>query len=156
CFRRSTAGAGRLSVGAPSGGQGPNVRWSADDSIAACPAGDTLVFSHPAAHPHPSRLRIGVEYFDNNCAPRVHVPPDSIWVSYATSSGNVVVNDKGAQVFADDSTDGCGFARVTIPSLSGFGTLTVYVYVSGVLQGSRPIIVRTTDQNADGRTAQDD
>src|SRR5262245_15070911 len=70
------------------GGQGPNVRWSAADSIAACPAGDTLVFNHPAAHPHPSRLRIGVEYFDANCIPRVHVPPESIWATCFPASGN--------------------------------------------------------------------
>ena len=48
----------------PGGGSGPNVRWSASDNIAACPAGDSLVAGHPA------KLRIGVEYFDNLCNPR--------------------------------------------------------------------------------------
>jgi hypothetical protein len=93
-----------------------------------------------------------MEYFDDNCNPRVKVPPDSIWVTYAISSGNLVVNDKAAQTFADDSTDGCGFARVTIPSLSGCGTLSVSLYVSGVFQGSTLIKIRSTDTNADGRT----
>ncbi len=134
---------------------GPNVRWSASDSVAACPAGDSVVVNHPS-HPHPSRLRIGVEYFDSDCNPRVGVPPDSIWVTYTTSNGNVVVSDKRAQVFADDSTDGCGVARLTIPSLSGCGVLTVDLFVAGVHQGGRAIVVRTADTNADGRVTSAD
>ena len=136
---------------AGSGGVGPNVRWTSGDSLSACPAGDSLAVGDPL-HVHPSRLRIGIEYFDSSCNPRPGVPPDSIWVTWATSTGNVVVNDKAAQVFADDSTDGCGFARITIPSLSGCGVLSVYLYVSGVLQGSRAVTVRTTDTDANGRT----
>jgi hypothetical protein len=127
------------------------VRWTSGDSLAACPAGDTVAVADPL-HLHPSRLRIGVEYFDSGCNSRPGVPPDSIWVTWATGSGNVVVHDKSTQVFADDSTDGCGFARLTLPSLSGCGVLSVYLYVSGVFQGSRTITVRTTDSNVDGRT----
>lgn len=135
----------------PAGGQGPNVRWSSGDSLTVCPAGDSVIVNDPL-HLHPSRLRIAVEYFDNSCAPRVRVPPDSIWVTFAISSGNLVVNDQGAQTVADDSTNSCGFARVTIPSISGCGTLSVYLYVAGVSQGSRLITVRSTDTDADGRT----
>jgi len=139
----------------PAGGQGPNVRWSSGDSLTACPAGDSVIVNDPL-HLHPSRLRVAVEYFDNNCNPRVKVPPDSIWATYAVSLGNLKVNDQAAQTFADDSTDGCGFTRVTMPSFSGCGQLSVYLYVSGVFQGSRQIWVRTTDTNANGRTFDDD
>lgn len=132
------------------------MRWSAADSIAACPAGDSLALAAHSAHPHPSRLRVSVEYFDNLCNPRAGIPPDSIWLEYATTTGNVVVNDKGVKVFADDTTDACGFARITVPSLSGCGQLTVYLYISGVSQGSQTITVRTTDTNADGRSTSAD
>lgn len=139
----------------PGGGSGPNVRWTATDSVAACPGGDSVVVDHPL-HPHASRLRVAVEYFDSACLPRAGVPPDSIWVTFFTSSGNLVVNDKGAQVFADDSTDACGVARITIPSLSGCGATTAHLYVAGVFQGSQVIVVRTTDTDASGRTATGD
>jgi hypothetical protein len=132
------------------GDLGPNVRWRASDSLAACPAGDSVVV-YDALHFHPARLRVGVEYFDSECTPKAGVPPDSIWMTYTTGAGNVVVNDKGTRVFADDSTDGCGFARITIPSLSGCGVLTMNVYVSGVYQGSQAVIVRSTDTDANGR-----
>ena len=134
----------------PGGGSGPNVRWSASDNIAACPAGDSLVAGHPA------KLRIGVEYFDNLCNPRTGVPPDSIWITYASGAGNVVVNDKGVKVFADDTTDACGFARISVPSLSGCGQVSVYLYVAGVFQGTQVITVRTTDGDGDGRTTSAD
>ena len=40
-----------------------NVTWTFADSLATCPAGDSLVFTHSALHKHPSRLRILVGYF---------------------------------------------------------------------------------------------
>lgn len=129
---------------------GPNVRWSVSDSVAACPAGDSVVVNHPT-HAHPSRLRISFEYFDSECAPNGGVPPDSIWVTYTTSSGNVVVNDQRTRIFADDSTTTCGVAQITVPSLSGCGVLNVNLFISGVDQGGRAIVVRTADTNADGR-----
>ena len=131
-------------------GSGPNVRWSAHDSLATCPGGDSIVVSDPF-HDHPARLRVSVEYFDDACGPRPGVPPDSIWVTYVVGSGNLVVNDQSTKVFADDPTDDCGFARITIPSFSGCGTVTISLYVSGVFQGSKTIKVRTADTNGNGR-----
>lgn len=136
----------------PGGGSGPSVRWSAADSLAACPAGDSLALgSHSSLHPHPARLRVSIEYFDDACNPRVGVSPDSIWLEYLPGTGNVVVNDKGTKVFADDTTDACGSTRITIPSLSGCGQLSIYLYISGVYQGTKVLTIRTTDSNADGR-----
>ena len=126
------------------------MRWSAHDSLATCPGGDSIVVSDPL-HAHPSRLRVSVEYFDDTCNPRPGVPPDSIWVTYTTLSGNLVVNDQGTKVYADDPTDDCGFARITIPSFSGCGTVNITLYVSGVSKGSKFIIVRTADTNGNGR-----
>jgi WD40-like Beta Propeller Repeat len=127
----------------------PNVIWGLKDSVSACPAGDTLLFS---GNSHPSRLRIGVHYEDASCNVRVGVPPESIWVTYFTISGNLKVNDKGVKVFADDSTDGGGNARITMASFSGCGRMSVKLYVAGVEQGTKLAFVRTTDPDADGRT----
>lgn len=71
-------------------------------------------------------------------------------------SGNVVVNDKGTKVFADDSTTICGVTFITIPSLSGCGVMNVDLFVAGVNQGAVAVVVRTTDTNADGRVTSGD
>ncbi|MBI1798407.1 MAG: PD40 domain-containing protein [Candidatus Eisenbacteria bacterium] len=129
----------------------PNVFWSLKDSVSACPAGDSLLNTG-----HPSRLRILINYSDVCGYSKVGVPPESIWVTLQSTTGNLKINDEGAKIFADDSTDGGGYARVTIPSFSGNGGLTVRVVVSGVDQGPKSAKVRTTDTNADGRTDSND
>lgn len=112
-----------------------------------------MVVDHPG-HPHPSRLRVSVVYQDGNCNPRASVPPESIWVTtqHLSGFGNLKVNDQGPNIYADDSTDAGGFARVTIPSFSGCGKLRIRLYVSGVNEGYRDLTARTTDPDADGRT----
>ena len=55
-----------------------NVTWQFADSLATCPAGDSLAFAHSALHPHSSRLRVIVGYFDEDCNPRVGVRPESL------------------------------------------------------------------------------
>jgi Tol biopolymer transport system component len=134
----------------PLGGIGPNVYWTFKDSIAACPAGDSLNIGD-TAHRHPSKLRIEVWYDDANCEPKAGVPPESLWVTWSTATGNAKINDEGAKIFADDSTDACGHTRFTIPSLSGCGKLSVAVKVSGKSQGSQNVVVRTVDVDASGR-----
>lgn len=129
-----------------------NVFWQVADSIAGCPAADTLLFSHSPLHPHPARMRIWVSYEDNSCLPKVKVPPESIYVTYQIITGNLKVNDKGVRVYADDSTSGGGDTRITIPSFSGCGKVRVRLYVSNQFVGYRDRVVRTTDTNADGRT----
>ena len=139
-------------------GNGPNVFWSYVDSIAACPAGDSVQIAD-VNHRHPSKLRLQVWYDDNSCSPKAGVPPESLWVTWSTASGNAVINDQGAsstRIFADDTTDACGHTRFTIPSLSGCGKVTVSLYVSGRLQGSKTVVVRTVDVNANGRVDIDD
>ena len=127
----------------------PNVLWGFQDSVAVCPAGDSLVGLSGASHP--SKLRIPIFYFDNADNPRVGVPPESIYVTVSNGAGNVVEKDMAAHIFADDSTNSLGMARVTISSFSGSGLLNVFMYVSGVYQGSLTAHVRTVDNNADGR-----
>jgi len=132
----------------------PNVTWTFKDSIAACPAGDSLIFG---TNPNkPSQLRIVISYVDDNCDPRVGVPPESIYVVASTQAGNAKVNDQ-PKVYADDSTNASGQARVTIRSLSGVGKLRIRFFVAGIEQGgySTPTI-RTTDTNADGRVTESD
>ena len=139
-------------------GNGPNVFWSYVDSIAACPAGDSVQIAD-VNHRHPSKLRLQVWYDDNSCSPKAGVPPESLWVTWSTNSGNAVINDQGAsstRIFADDTTDACGHTRFTIPSLSGCGKITVSLYVSGRLLGSKTVVVRTVDVNANGRVDLDD
>src|SRR5262249_2326051 len=137
---------------------GSNINWTFQDSIAGCPAGDSLILvGHSSAHPHPSRLRMEVWYNDNNCHPKTKIPPDSIWVTWSTASGNVIANDLAAKTYADDSTDAtCGHTWITIPSFSGCGKLQVNLFVSGVAQGSKTVVVRTVDSNADGRVSAQD
>lgn len=133
-------------------GNGPNVNWTLRDSVSACPAGDSLIYVGQGATQHPSRLRIEVWYNDGNCNPRPKVPPDSIWVTWPVLTGNLIVNDLGTKVFADDSTDQlCGRTWITIPSFSGCGTIQVKLFVSGVAQGTKTVVVRTTDTNANGK-----
>ena len=139
----------RARAGGPDSPVG-NVLWLLKDSVSACPAGDSVVAGHP------SRLRIAVYYYDANDNNKVGVPPDSIWVTYSTGSGNTKVNDKSTNVYADDPTDANGMARITIPSLSGCGTLTVHLYVSGVSEGTKTAHIQTTDVDADRRTTPSD
>ena len=132
---------------APGGGTPlGNVVWGLTDSLAACPAGDSVLAGRP------SRLRIWISYSDANCNPKIGVPPESIWVFVSSTTSNLKVNDEGAKIFADDSTDGSGYARVTIPSFSGNGTVSIGVAVSGKGFGAKSVTVRTTDTNADGRS----
>ncbi len=132
----------------------PNVTWTFKDSIAACPAGDSLVFT---TNPHkPSQLRIVITYLDSNCDPKVVVPPESIYVTTTTHSGNAKVNDQ-PKIFADDSTNASGQARVTVRSISGAGKLKIRIIVSGALQaGYSTPAVRSTDSNANGRVTSTD
>lgn len=129
---------------------GPNTFWLVEDNVWGCPAGDSVTAGIP------SKLRIEVWYADANCLPKVGVPPDSIWVTYSTISGNLVVNDKGVKVFADDSTDVCGHTRITIPSFSGCGTLRLRLNVSGISQGTKLAIVNSLDRDASGRLGTND
>jgi hypothetical protein len=54
----------------PFGGVGPNTYWRLVDSLAVCPAGDSVLIGDVNAH-HPSKLRIEVWYDDANCNPKV-------------------------------------------------------------------------------------
>src|SRR5207247_6297316 len=102
---------------------------------------------------HPAHLRFWVSYADPNCNPRVGVPPESVWVTLSTIAGNAVANDLtlNGKTFADDSTNADGRTWITIPSLSGCGTLSANLRVSGVSEGALHTLVRTTDTDADGR-----
>jgi hypothetical protein len=133
-----------------------NVTWQIPDSIAGCPAGDSLEFSHSSTHKHPARLRIFVHYEDNSCNVRTGVPPESIYVTYLASSGNLVVDDQSDKIFADDSTDAGGNTRITVPSFSGCGRMHFELVVSGVQIHGFYITARTTDTNADGRVDSED
>lgn len=72
------------------------------------------------------------------------------------SAGNLKLNDKSTQTYADDSTDSGGNATITLPSFSGCGNITLRLYVSNKLIDIRTSTVRTTDTNADGRTTSAD
>ncbi len=74
---------------------------------------------------HPARLRFLVTYHDANDSPKL-VPPESVWVTFATPSGsNVQVNDQvPSKIYADDSTH-AGGAYISFPSVSGCGQLNV-------------------------------
>ena len=124
-----------------------NVTWSIGDSVAACPAGDTLSTSVS----RPARLRIAVQYLNASGSPRVGVRPESLSVTFLTVSGNIKVNDKAFVTYADDSTNSQGQAWFTIPSVSGCGILRVFLTVSSVSQGNKTALIKTTDHNADGR-----
>ncbi len=138
----------------PGGPLNCNVDWFANDSLAACPAGDTVIVSgHPLfVHPHPSKLRVWVRYEDANCNLKSGVPPESIWVQIQPRSGNVKLKDVSNPVFADDSTNANGETRITVSGFSGWGKIRLTLFVSGVNHGYTERIVRTTDGDGDGRT----
>jgi len=124
----------------------PDVTWSFTDDVAACPAGDSVAAGHPA------RLRVVLTYRQapgGVPAPRAGAPPESIWVAWS-AGGGVTVNDQPGRAFADDSTDATGTTRVTLPSLSGCGTLAFSLYVAGELAGSGVATIRSADADADG------
>lgn len=123
-----------------------NVTWTFTDQITACPAGETTSVSG-----HPSRLRVLVTYQDADCNARVGVPPESLYITWATHSGNAKINDKTTYTYADDSTNYNGQARFTFPSLSGYGQVRIALNVSGDSQGHDDVSVRSLDINADGR-----
>jgi hypothetical protein len=131
------------------------VTWTLKDSLAACPAGDSAATGQPSGRP--TRLRVPIRYGGVNCL-KLGVPPEAMSLTWLISTGNLRVNDKSTVVpiYADDSTRGAGFSRVTVPSFSGCGTAVVQLVVSGVIQGTRLVTVRTTDTNADGRTTNQD
>jgi Tol biopolymer transport system component len=142
----------------PLSGVGPNVYWYFVDSIAACPAGDSLLIND-VNHHHPRELRIEAWYDDINCNPKAGVPPESLWVTWSTATGNAVINDQGTagtKIYADDTTDVCGHTRFTIPSLSGCGKIAVTFRVSGKNIGTKNVVVRSVDENASGRVTMDD
>lgn len=140
----------------PLAGGGNNINWIPDSQIAACPSGESLSVVPPPATPHASRLRVDVWYNDVNCVPRPGIPPDSIWIQWSTLSGNARLNDKALRTYADDTTDVCGHARVTFPSISGCGTVRLTLFVSGVSQSYKDVVVRSLDKNADGRVTSAD
>jgi len=127
----------------------PNVVWSIPDNVTACPAGDSVLAGHP------SKVRVAINYYGhtnvNDPPPRAGVPPESVFVSISTFSGNVFANDVrfvsniGYLVMADDSTDALGFCRVTLPSLSGCGVLHLTLYVSNTVVGTKSVTVRSVD-----------
>ena len=105
-----------------------NVTWGTPNLlVAACPASDSVPVSGGPCIP--SRLRIFVRYRDASGNNKVGVPPDSIWVQ-TQSAFNLRANDQLA-ITADDSTNADGYARITIPSLSGCGWLQIYLFVDG-------------------------
>jgi len=127
--------------------QAAAVTWSFPDSIAACPAGDSVVTGRPA------RLRVEIAYTwlpGGIPTPRAGAPPDSIWVEWPAGGPDATANDQPQRAFADDSTDALGRARVTIPSLSGCGTFPFTVWVSGEQVGAGSALVRSVDANGDG------
>jgi hypothetical protein len=118
---------------------------SVPDSVTACPAGDSVLAGHP------SRVRMVVSYTGPPCnAPRVGVPPESIWVQTTRVSGTVKVWDQPLKIFADDSTDANGYARITLPSVSGCGTLRLAAYVDGIREDSVTVVVRSVDTDTSG------
>src|SRR5690348_9102969 len=105
----------------PSATPVPNVIWGFADSVAACPAGDSLVGLSGAQRP--SKLRVVVFYSDAQGSPRVGVPAESIWVTIGPNTGTLVVNDAAARIYADSPTDSLGRARITLSSFSGSGSI---------------------------------
>lgn len=121
-----------------------NVTWSFANDVVGCPAGDSVATGHPSV------LRINLTYTRAAGSPAAGVPPESIWVDLGSATASLRVNDQGSRVFADDSTDAAGAARITIPSLSGCGTIAFTLRVSGVAVGTATAGVQTTDANGDG------
>ena len=124
-----------------------HVVWSFSDSVTACPAGDSVLAGHP------SRLRIAATVTRESGGPVLPVaglPPESLWVSWSPASGNARVNDQPGRAFADDSTNTGGATRITLPSLSGCGTLALTVWLDGVSFGSSTVEIRSLDSDGDG------
>ncbi len=128
-----------------------NVLWYASTNLTGCPAGETTGVAS-----HASRVRIAIDYSDMDCNYNAGVPPESIYVTWQNRSGNVTVNDKTTNTYADDSTDASGHTNVTLPSLSGNGTIRVWVTVSGADQGFQDVVIRTLDTDANGRITASD
>ena len=103
------------------GGEAPlsggYVIWEFPDSLSSCPAGDNVLVGQP------ERLQITVTVLDLDCYPISGIPPENIWATFSQFSDNLKVNDKGAKVFADDTTNSAGQTRITVPSFSGCGTV---------------------------------
>ena len=136
-----------LAACSPAAGLASNVTWSFPDSVAVCPAGDSVIAGRP------SRLRIEVAYSQlpgGTPAPRVGAPPESVWVAWSTTGQDVTVNDQPGRAFADDSTDALGRTRITLPSLSGCGALAFTLWVAGEQAGSGTVAVRGLDADRDG------
>jgi dipeptidyl aminopeptidase/acylaminoacyl peptidase len=72
-------------------------------------------------------------------------------VTYQTTAGNLVLNDMGPKVFADDSTNTNGDTRIILRSFSGCGTIRVHLFVSGKGSGFNDRLVRTVDPDGNGR-----
>jgi len=136
----------------------PNVTWTVPDSVSACPAGDSLVFPHSPLHPHASRLRVLITYNDSDCNPKSNVPAESILVTSQIINGTLKLNDKSGTNHRPDyyATNSAGRTWVTFPSSSGCGKVRLRLYVSGVYQGLKDVVVRSTDYNTDGRVASGD
>ena len=137
----ASAIAGALLVASPT--RAANVTWTFTNNVTGCPAGDSVVAGHPG------KIRVRVQYTNSLGQFKNGVPPESIWVTTSTASGNAVVQSQ-PKAFADDTTKNLGETWVTIPSLSGCGALNLNLYVSGVLKLTGSITVRTVDSNADG------
>jgi len=92
-----------------------------------------------------------VNYQDADCNARVGVPPESLVITWqAVGNGNARVNDKSSNgTFADNATDYNGQARFTFPSLSGCGTIRLFLTVSGIDQGHQDIEIRSIDADID-------
>jgi hypothetical protein len=132
-----------------------NVSWLVANKLSACPAGDSVAAGTQ------SRIRVQLTYNDVNCDPKAGVPPESIYVTFQTISGNVKVNDEAGGTNAADSTDAYGFTRIFAPSVSGGGKLRVHLFVSGADEGFVDVSVHTVDTlqtpaASEGRVTSDD
>jgi hypothetical protein len=116
-----------------------NVSWLVANKLSACPAGDSVAAGIQ------SRIRVQLTYNDANCNPKVGVPPESIYVTFQTISGNAKVNDEAGGTNAVDNTDASGFTRILAPSVSGGGKLRVRLFVSGADEGFVDVSVHTVD-----------
>lgn len=132
-----------------------NVQWAVADSVAVCPAGDSVAAGHPA------RLRVALRYSGGlPLEPRVGVPPDSLLLILEPlpGPGAVVVHDLAiaggaSRLFADDSTNAAGEARFTVASLSGSGRLALTVMIAGETVAGDTATVRGVDADGDGRVS---
>jgi Tol biopolymer transport system component len=128
--------------------------WEAPDSLAVCPAGDSVAAGHPA------RLRLVLRYLDAALAPRVGVPPESLEVTLVALAdpGGLAIHDERVVAgeivaWAEDSTDAAGEARFTVPSLSGSGRIAIALRVSDEEVGADTVVVHGCDTDLDGRVS---